>query len=366
MKKMQLLVALATGLVTSAAMAQVTVYGIVDTGVEWLSHSNAAGQSVSKVPGLGGSLPSRVGFKGSEDLGGGLRAIFQLENGFSPDTGALNQGGRLFGRQAYVGLASDAWGAVTVGRLYDMTYLVQAKADTFGGNLYSIGSLDGYLPNARTDNALGYMGTFGRWTLGATYSFGRDASPAGATGPSGVAPATNCPGEKAGDAQACRQTTMMVDYDAKSYGVAASYDVLHGGAGELNGLTNSNFKDRRTALMAFAIWGTTRIGTGIIDRKTSKLTDGGSTIYFLGASYPLTPQVTLDAQVSRIAIKNSPNAATMILARATYYLSKRTSVYLMGGRIGNTGTSTLSIDASSVAGPGLSQVGAMTGVRVMF
>jgi predicted porin len=57
--------------------------------------------------------------KGEEDLGGGLKAIFQLENGFDPGTGKLNQGGREFGRQAFVGLTRDQWGTVTLGRQYD-------------------------------------------------------------------------------------------------------------------------------------------------------------------------------------------------------------------------------------------------------
>lgn len=348
-----------------AGAQTVTIYGVVDTGVEWLSNVDANGNSATKMPGLGGSLPSRIGFKGVEDLGGGLKAVFQLENGFGPDTGTLNQGSRLFGRQAFVGLASATYGTLTLGRLYNMTYLVQAKSDTFGGNLYSIGSLDPYLPNARTDNAIGYMGQFGQWTAGATYSFGRDASPNGAAGPVGIASATNCPGERANDAQACRQATAMLDYDHKSYGVAVAYDVLRGGTGELNGLTSSRFKDKRASLMTFGMAGVTRIGLGAIDRRTSTLVDGGSTIYFVGASYPSDAMI-FDAQISRIKFRSSANAANMALVRATYYFSKRSSVYLMGGRINNAGKATLSIDAGSVSGPGLNQNGAMAGIRHIF
>lgn len=351
----------------SSAYAQVnvTVYGIVDTGLEHLTNADAAGNSVTKLTGLGGSLPSRVGFRGTEDLGGGLGAIFQLENGFAPDTGGLNQGSRLFGRQAYVGLTSP-YGTFKLGRQYNMTYIVQAKSDTFGGNLYSIGSLDPYLPNARTDNALGYQGTFSEFTVGATYSFGRDASPAGATGPRGVASATNCPGESSANHHACRQVTAMLDYDHKSFGLATSYDVLYGGPGELNGLADSNFKDKRTTLMGFVMAGPVRIGVGGIDRKITTTVDGGSRIYFLGASYPMTLALILDAQVSRIRIKDSPNSANMVLARATYSFSKSASIYAFAGYIRNSGTSALSVDAGSVAGPGLNQTGIMTGIRKIF
>ncbi len=158
----------------------------------------------------------------------------------------------------------------------------------------------------------------------------------------------------------------MIDYDHKSYGLATSYDVLHGGTGELNGLTSSDFKDRRATLLGFVMLGTVRVGAGVIDRKTSTLVASGSTIYFLGASYPVSTKLTVDGQASRIKFRNSDNSANMFLARATYYLSKRSSLYLMGGRIINSGTSTLSIDAGSVAGPGLSQNGIMAGIRHMF
>jgi predicted porin len=347
------------------AQSNVKVYGIVDTGLEHLTNADAAGNSVTKLTGLGGSLPSRIGFRDTEDLGGGLSVIFQVENGFAPDTGGLNQGGRLFGRQAFVGLTSP-YGTFKLGRQYNMTYIVQAKSDTFGGNLYSIGSLDPYLPNARTDNALGYLGTFSEFTVGATYSFGRDASPAGATGPRGVASATNCPGESSANPHACRQTTAMLDYDHNIFGLAASYDVLNGGPGELNGLADSNFRDKRVALMGFVMAGSVRIGAGGIDRKITTTVDGGSRIYFLGASYPITPSIVLDAQASRNKIKNSPNSANMMLVRATYNLSKTASVYAFAGYIRNSGTSALSVDAGSAAGPGLNQTGVMTGIRKIF
>jgi predicted porin len=62
---------------------------------------------------------SRWGLRGAEDLGGGLKAIFVLENGFSVQNGRLAQDGREFGRQAYVGVGSTQFGTVTLGRQYD-------------------------------------------------------------------------------------------------------------------------------------------------------------------------------------------------------------------------------------------------------
>ena len=106
---------------TLSASSSVTIYGIADLGVERLTNVGASGGGLTRMPGLTGSLPSRLGFRGSEDLGDGLKAIFTLEMGIGLDTGTFNQGGRAFGRQAFVGL-SGPWGSVTLGRNYSMLY----------------------------------------------------------------------------------------------------------------------------------------------------------------------------------------------------------------------------------------------------
>src|SRR5450631_1484230 len=91
------------------AQAQnVQLYGVVDTAVEYITHVGPGGDRLIRMPSLsGGQLPSRWGLRGSEDLGGGLHAVFLLESGIAPDTGQLLQGGRLFGRQSFVGLGGD-------------------------------------------------------------------------------------------------------------------------------------------------------------------------------------------------------------------------------------------------------------------
>src|SRR5471032_3461610 len=99
------------------AQNSVTLYGIIDTG---FTYTHNSGGSASQF-GLssGNESGSRWGLKGSEDLGGGLKTIFQLENGFNSTTGKLGQGGREFGRQAFAGLSGTNWGTVTLGRQYD-------------------------------------------------------------------------------------------------------------------------------------------------------------------------------------------------------------------------------------------------------
>jgi predicted porin len=355
-------VALLGGLCASAAMAQssVTVYGIVDSGLVYTTNINAAGDSILKMPSLTSSFPSRLGFRGVEDLGGGLQAVFVLENGFGVDNGTTGQGGRLFGRQANVGL-KGSFGTITLGRQVNMSYIAPMKADVLGPNLFAIGSIDPYLPNARSDNAIGYLGVFSGVTVGATYSTGRDASAAG--GPA----ATNCAGEVAGNAKACRQVTGMLAYDNKGFGVSASYDVMYGNTGAAGGLTSSANTDKRATLNAYAMIGATKIGGGVIDRKTRAVTGPvDSDLYYLGVSYPLTPALVLDAQVASRDTKDSPNDVTMLAARLTYNLSKRTAVYSTIGQMKNKGASAVALDAGGTVGAGLTQNGVMAGLRHTF
>lgn len=149
-------------------MQSVTLYGVVDTGIEFVNHIGADKNTVTRMNNLSGTVPSRWGLRGTEDLGGGgLKAAFALESGFSPDSGVSNQGGRLFGRQAWVGL-DGRWGQVSLGRQYTMLFWSTLEADMLGPNTFGSSSLDSYLPNARADNAIAYKGKFGGFTVGAT------------------------------------------------------------------------------------------------------------------------------------------------------------------------------------------------------
>ena len=354
-------VALTCGLAASAAGAQtnVTIYGIVDSGVAYMTNVNAAGDNMFKMPSLTSSFPSRIGFRGTEDLGNGLQAFFVLENGLAMDTGTQQQGGRLFGRQANVGL-KGSWGAITLGRQLNMTYISQLKSDVLGPHLFAVGSIDAYLPNARSDNAIGYMGNFNGFVVGATWSFGRDASAAG--GPA----ATNCAGEVAGNSRACRQYTTLLGYEVKDWGVNTSYDRMYGNTGAAGGLTSSDNTDVRTTLNGYVMLGATKIGAGLIDRDTHAATGRTeSDLYYIGLSHPIGAYV-IDAQVARRDTKNSSSDVNMLVARLTYNFSKRTAWYASVGRMANKGASAVALDAGGTVGAGLGQNGVMTGLRHTF
>ena len=354
-------VALLCGIAASAAHAQssVQIYGIVDSGVAHLTNVNSAGDSITKVPSLTSSFPSRIGFRGTEDLGNGLQAFFVLENGLAMDTGTQQQGGRLFGRAANVGLKGN-WGALTLGRQVNMTYLATQKADVLGPHLFAIGSIDAYLPNARSDNAIGYMGNFGPLVVGATYSTGRDASAAG--GPA----ATNCGGEVAGNSKACRQYTALLGYETKAWGVNTSYDRMYGNTGAAGGLGSSANTDIRSTVNGYVMLGATKLGAGVIARElNATLGQSKLNLYYVGVSHPIGAFV-LDAQVARRDTRNSNNDVDMMVARLTYALSRRTFVYGAVGRMDNDGTSAVSLDAGGTVGVGMTQNGFMVGVRHHF
>jgi predicted porin len=363
MKRTLTAIALA-GAACAGAQAQsgVTIYGTADLAVEHLTH--APNGSLARVPGLTGSVPSRLGFRGVEDLGGGLAAVFTLEQGLALDSGSLNQGGRAFGRQAFVGLQGP-WGTVSLGRQYSMLFWSQLDADILGPHMFGSGSLDSYLPNARVDNAIAWRGTFSGFTLGALYSLGRDNVNAGPS-PSG----TNCAGESATDKQACRQWSALLKYDAPNWGVATAVDEMRGGPGAFAGLTSSTLKDRRSTVAGWYRWGTVKFGGGVIDRRNeASAATPRSKLWYLGAAYSITPQFAVDGEVFKLDYKNSANEATLWALRGTWQLSKRTALYATAGRIDNDGTLALSVsNAQASGGPlaGGSQTGLGLGIRHTF
>lgn len=350
----------AAGLGSSAlAQSSVTVYGIVDTGIEHVTNVGPTGGSVTRMPGITGSVPSRLGFRGTEDLGNGLKANFVLEQGLSVDSGTFNQSGRPFGRQAYVGL-SGSWGSLSFGRQYSQLFW-SLIGDTMGPNIYSMGDLDGYLANDRIDNNIAYRGTFNGFTVGATYSFGRDA----------VAPvaAGGCAGESATDSKACRATSVAIQYATPVWGVALASERLWGGAGAGSPLPLSSQTDTRTVVNGFYKVAGMTLGGGYLRREWQGNATPRRNLMWVGVTYPMGPWV-FDVQYGKLDVKNSGDDSQLIAARAQYLFSKRTAVYATAGRVFNKGAAAITIDGGVVAGsappPGGDQTGVMLGVRHSF
>jgi GBP family porin len=157
LKYLPITLALTTFAHQAAAQQQVDLFGVVDLGIVYNSDFGAG--SVTRLN-SGNLSGSRLGFKGNEDLGGGLSAHFILENGFAADTGTLQQGGRLFGRQAFVGLRSKEFGTVNLGRQYPV-FALPIGSDTaalrYGTNIMVHPlDLDFLAGTMRVNNAITY------------------------------------------------------------------------------------------------------------------------------------------------------------------------------------------------------------------
>jgi len=190
MKTARLLLPLALTCATPAmAQSTTTLYGIIDAGVNYLS--NYGGHSAWSMD-TGLLSPNLFGLRGSEALGGDMKAVFTLEGQFAADNGASV--GPLFGRQAYVGLSSQSWGTLTLGKQYDFSFdmlgpgrygpsfpmigLYNLRLGPFGG-LGVPGmpggamDFDGVAGAKRVDNSVKFTSAnYGGLTFGALYGFG--------------------------------------------------------------------------------------------------------------------------------------------------------------------------------------------------
>ncbi|RKT10499.1 putative porin [Paraburkholderia sp. RAU2J] len=135
---------------SSRAQSGVTLYGALDVLIDI---SNQGRGTLIKMSN-GGTFGSRLGLMGSQVFGNGYKAIFRLESGFAPNAGTIQQGGALFGRQAYIGFEGPE-GTLTFGRQYSPEFLAMSDDDVFLGGLGgSIWGVDRTLPNGTVQATL--------------------------------------------------------------------------------------------------------------------------------------------------------------------------------------------------------------------
>jgi len=176
MKNMTIAVAIGAISVMGSATAKtsVTLFGRVDAGLQYQSVEieNFGKATVSGMH-SGGQAGNRWGLMGSEDLDNGLKAIFMLEAGFNLENGTVSDAGRsAFNRQAFVGLSSDHWGTLTLGRQYNFGFNFFADIGPFGNN-YALAAQPVTYSTAmvRYDNMLKYVTpTYHGWKAGIGFS----------------------------------------------------------------------------------------------------------------------------------------------------------------------------------------------------
>jgi predicted porin len=165
------------------AQSSVTLYGTVDAGLiystnQQTTHGDGSTSGHANWQLGGGNLvPSRWGLTGSEDIGGGTTANFTLENSFYTQNGTLLQGGTLFNRNAWVGLANSHYGTLTLGRQYDPfsddlgAYVSSNNWATLYGSHF--GDVDNLNEAFNFNNSVKYISpSFGGLTVGGLFSLG--------------------------------------------------------------------------------------------------------------------------------------------------------------------------------------------------
>jgi len=341
----------------------VTIYGLIDQGVQYANNVAKGKTATTNAFQMGdGTATSYFGIRGSEDLGGGTKAIFDLQGGFMPSNGTSRQGGRLFGRQSYVGL-DGKYGRLTFGRQYTMRFFATSFINPFGTGAQGITTLDNGIANARADNSVSYRYFLGDLEAGVNYSFGRDA----VVGNS--AAASNCFGETT-PSNECREYSAMVKYDAHAWGVASSYERNYGGtSATFGGLTSPKLTDSRFTLGGYFKISKAKFGAGWIRRDDEGIATPKSNLLWLTGTVPVTPFVYVDGMVAGLKYDHSPNKALVFVLRGEYLLSKRTFLYLTGEHIHNYGKLALSATTMTpVPTPtaGGSQISVIAGIRHTF
>src|SRR5579871_2322709 len=153
------------------AQSSVTLYGIVDQSIRYTTNSNAANDGMVQMTN-GAITNSRWGLKGAADLGNGMQAIFRLESGFEPETGALDSKNTIFNRYAYVGLTGN-FGTVRLGRQTTEGFNLFEDLDPLTIGNYGANSWPYYLTQGYVSSAVSYEKSLSGFTFGASYAFGR-------------------------------------------------------------------------------------------------------------------------------------------------------------------------------------------------
>jgi predicted porin len=305
--KRSLLALAVLGALTTAAQAQVTLYGVIDAGIRNKTNTNAAGDSVRTMSSNGTYGSNRFGFKGVEDLGGGMNAHFTLESGFNTGTGGLDTATNVMWRRtSSVGIAG-AWGAVDLGRQYTIAFNTIAAYDPMNYKYVSIALAIPATSGVWFNNDIRYTGTFGAVTTRAEYALGEVAgsTSVGSTQAIGASYANGPLALGAAYTQK-KPGTVLANVDYKHYTLGGAYT-----------------------------FGPAKISLGYVNEKTpvAGAPDNANKYLWTGVAYTVSPAVAVTG--AWYQLKNSAGTTAvpttgkkdLFMLSATYALSKRTILY---------------------------------------
>ena len=310
----------------SAAQAQssVTVYGVVDVFVQY---GKGAGTQLAVQS--GGVSGSRLGFKGSEDLGGGLKAQFQLESGILADTGAQANASSFFTRQSWVGLSSTTWGSLSAGRQTIPQYDVLDAFDTFATGVGSSASSSIVSTTSRANNSVKYsspkLGGFSGMAL---------------VGMGETAPTATNSGDNA------NVYALSGTYSGGPFSAGLALNVFKRGT---NALADARY------LLATAAYdfGVARLSGAVQKVRNLAGTDSmDRTEAMVGVNVPVTERNTVSVAMGQVITSGqSAMNARQVSLGATHVMSKRTSFYGVLSHIANGAATSYTTTAANGLGP---------------
>jgi predicted porin len=308
----------------ASAQSSATVYGLIDMGLGYYSSANG---SIKRVD-SGQDTPSRIGFKGVEDLGDGFKAIYQLESGISVDTGSANSTA-FWSRESYVGL-SGSYGRLTLGRLWN-------PGDGLSWDVYKFNNFAAYIfPEFGNfdrlyNNSVRYTApTFGGFSAEVLYSFGESAVSSSANSATEIGLSYKT-GGFTGNLVA--NATKNPDGTAtdKLLNLSASYEI-------------AKFKLR----------------AGYLDSRPDGSALPRAKLYLLGFDYSPTELFTAMADYQKRSSAEDDHGTDIVRLMGYYYMSKRSSMYVALARLSNKGIDTQSFTAAVAPG------GHQTGINAGF
>ena len=314
------LVALAlTGAFSASAFAQsaVEIYGVVDMGfvteqgVPAVPTKSLAGGPIDKLT-SGVQSGTRLGFKGTEDLGNNLKALFVLETGIDADTGGFNQGNTAFARQSFVGLQSDL-GTLTLGRQYTPIFNTMMVADPFAAGM--AGAAQSLMPTGgiRMNNTIKYTSPIlpGGFSTEIAYGFGE-------------APNTTTTGQ---------ESSIAINYRVGDLKASLAYNDWSAAVPNSSPTAYAKRKDWFLAAnydLKFA-----KIFGGITDTNDLAPDRIRSNDYLVGVQIPYGKHTFIASYIAKNVRNVDERDASLIALGYTYSLSKRTNLYAAYGRIDN-------------------------------
>ena len=311
----KILAAAIFAILPAAAMAQsnVQMYGIADAAISQ-QDTGTPGTGKNWVVNSGNQSSSRIGFRGTEDLGNGLQAMFNIEAGVALDTGAADSS--LFGRRSVVGLQGN-FGLITVGREYSPIAAVAAMSDIFGQGFYGSNLSAFTRLTRRLSNSVNYKSSAWNGLRGyLAYSAGENLT--------GIGPSGNLYGA-------------AVEYNLGDLGLSAGYH-------EIKRLATGN--DKEMAFGAAYKLGQFEFKGGYLV-KNEVGPNNKFEQYNLGAAY------TLDANkfyfnYQNDKLENGAKGKAYAVAYS-YSLSKRTNLYASYATLDNNNLGVFGLSSSSVA-----------------